>query len=119
MREIKLGEKTYRVNASALALLFYRQEFGADLIKDFTKFSVEIERDKTNYDGLCLLQVLWAINKAAVIPAKQPSFEQWLAEMDSPDFSDVDFVGGILTTVSDGFFSAQSAIEKARQEQLK
>lgn len=117
MRDIKIGDKSYRVNASALALLFYRQEFKSDLIKDFTKFSVEIERDNTAYDGLCLLQLLWAMNKAAVIPAKQPSFEEWLIEIGSSlDFSDLEFAGGILTAVSDGFFSANTSLEKARQE---
>ena len=34
MREITIGEKTIRVRATPLALLYYRQEFKTDLVGD-------------------------------------------------------------------------------------
>ena len=39
MKEIKIGEKTIRVRATPLALLFYRKEFKADLLSDLIKMS--------------------------------------------------------------------------------
>lgn len=39
MREILIGEKTVRVRATPLALLYYRQEFKSDLVSDLIKLA--------------------------------------------------------------------------------
>lgn len=42
MRELTIGEKTIRVRATPLALLYYRQEFKADLVSDLINFIVSL-----------------------------------------------------------------------------
>ena len=42
MKEIMIGEKTIRVRATPLALLYYRQEFKADLVSDLINFIVSL-----------------------------------------------------------------------------
>lgn len=115
MREIVIGENTIGVNASALALLFYKQEFKSDLIKDFTKFSTALDADPTNYDGLQILSFLWTINKAYKLPEKQPSFEIWLQEIEF-DFSDEVVMQGVMTEIVNGYFrsKADAYLKKAK-----
>jgi len=98
MREIKIGEKTYGARATTLALLFYKQEFKADMISDFTKI------DAKNYDTILILQMFWAMNKAYNLPEKQLGFELWLETLDGIDFGDVEMVKGILEEVAIGLF---------------
>lgn len=109
MREVRIGQKVYGVNASALALLFYKQEFRSDLISDFTKFSVAVEADNTNYDGLLLLQFLWAMNKASDLTRKQPPFESWLSSLTGLDFSDQEFITAVLAEAGAGFFPSYAS----------
>lgn len=115
MREIVIGENTIGVNASALALLFYKQEFRSDLISDFTKFSMGLEEDNTNYDGLQILSFLWALNKAHKLPDKQPGFEIWLQEINF-DFSDEVAMQGVMTEIVNGYFrsKADAYLKKAK-----
>ena len=42
MREITIGEKTIRVRATPLALLYYRQEFKSDLVSSLINFIVNL-----------------------------------------------------------------------------
>lgn len=107
MREIVIGENTIGVNASALALLFYKQEFKSDLIKDFTKFSAGLNEDNTNYDGLQILTFLWALNKAHKLPEKQPSFEIWLQGIEF-DFSDEVAMQGVMAEIVNGYFRSKA-----------
>lgn len=106
MREIKVNESIIGVNASALALLFYKQEFNDDMIKSFTKFSMGLNKDKTNYDGLQLLQFVWALNKAYKLPEKQPSFAIWLESIDF-DFGDEVAVEEVVAEIVDGYFRSK------------
>ena len=39
MREISIGSKTIGLKATPLALLFYKQEFGHDLVGDLVKIN--------------------------------------------------------------------------------
>lgn len=102
MREITIGEKTIRVRATPLALLYYRQEFKADLIGDLMSMQA-MATDPSQFDALKFLQLIWAMAKAD--DAKGfPSFEAWLADMESFDFADNDIMTAVIEEATDGFF---------------
>jgi hypothetical protein len=107
MREILVADTTMGVNASALALLFYKQEFNSDLIKDFTKFASAMGDDITNYDGLQLLSFVWALNKAYKLPEKQPGFETWIQTINF-DFADEEAIKGVMTEIVNGYFRSKA-----------
>ena len=102
MREITIGEKQIRVRATPLALLFYKQEFNTDLIGDLISMQ-EMATDPSQFDALKFLQLIWAMAKAD--DAKGfPSFEAWLADMESFDFADNDIMTAVIEEATDGFF---------------
>jgi hypothetical protein len=102
MREITIGEKTIRLRATPLALLFYKQEFKTDLIGDLISMQ-EMETDPSQFDALKFLQLIWAMAKAD--DAKGfPSFEAWLSNLDSIDFDDGDMMTAVIEEATDGFF---------------
>jgi hypothetical protein len=102
MREITIGEKQIRVRATPLALLFYKQEFNADLIGDLMSMQA-MATDPSQFDALKFLQLIWAMAKAD--DAKGfPSFEAWLADMESFDFADNDIMTAVIEEATDGFF---------------
>lgn len=102
MREITIGEKTIRVRATPLALLYYRQEFKTDLIGDLISMQ-EMGNDPSQFDSIKMLQLIWAMNKAD--DAKNfPSFEGWLSNLDSIDFDDGDMMTAVIEEAADGFF---------------
>lgn len=102
MREITIGEKQIRVRATPLALLFYKQEFGADLIGDLISMQ-EMASDPSQFDSIKMLQLIWAMNKADK-PEGFPSFEGWLSNLDSIDFADADITTTVIEEATDGFF---------------
>ena len=102
MREITIGEKTIRVRATPLALLFYKQEFNADLIGDLMSMQA-MATDPSQFDALKFLQLIWAMNKADK-PEGFPSFEGWLSSLDSIDFDDGDMMTAVIEEAADGFF---------------
>ena len=102
MREIIIGSKQIRVRATPLALLFYKQEFNADLIGDLISMQ-EMASDPSQFDALKFLQLIWAMAKAD--DAKGfPSFEAWLGGFDSFDFADNDIMTAVVEEATDGFF---------------
>jgi len=105
MKELIIGEKTIRVRATPLALLFYKQEFKNDLLGDLLKME-KIKDDLSQFDTLSILQMVWAMNKAdGYKPGQEfPSFESWLGEMDGLDISDPEFMTGALEEAANGFF---------------
>jgi hypothetical protein len=102
MREITIGEKTIRVRATPLALLYYRQEFKTDLIGDLISMQ-EMASDPNQFDSIKMLQLIWAMNKADK-PEGFPSFEGWLSNLDSIDFGDGDMMTAAIEEAEDGFF---------------
>jgi len=102
MREITIGEKTIRVRATPLALLYYRQEFKADLVGDLISMQ-EMASDPSRFDSIKMLQLIWAMNKADK-PEGFPSFEGWLSNLDSIDFGDGDMMTAAIEEAEDGFF---------------
>jgi len=102
MREITIGEKTIRLRATPLALLFYKQEFKTDLIGDLISMQ-EMASDPSQFDSIKMLQLIWAMNKADK-PEGFPSFEGWLSNLDSIDFADADIMTTVIEEATDGFF---------------
>ena len=102
MRELTIGEKAVRVRATPLALLFYQQEFKSDLIGDMIKMQSWSE-DQANFNSIACLQLIWAMAKADAYGKPFPSFEGWLATLDSIDLSDTGFLVAALEEAADGF----------------
>ena len=102
MREITVGGKQMRVRATPLALLYYRQEFKADLVGDLISMQ-EMASDPSRFDSIKMLQLIWAMNKAD--DAKNfPSFEGWLGSFDNIDFGDGEMLTEAIEEATDGFF---------------
>jgi len=102
MTEIKIGEKEIRLRATPLALLYYKQEFKSDLLGDLIKMQ-DVAKDISKIDTVTCLQLIWAMNKADNFGKPFPSFEKWLAELESIDFSDPSFLVAAVEEAADGF----------------
>lgn len=123
MRKVKLGEKELALRASPLALLFYRQAFGRDLIGDLVSLQslqTLVTGDFSGLDTVLLLQLAYAMNRAAEPKENFPGFEQWLDELGRVDFGDTDWLLGVTEEAMDGFFrSAGSAAPPATKSKKK
>lgn len=104
MREIRIGEQTVRVRATPLALLFYKQEFGSDVLGDLIKLQ-GVEKDPSKFDATSSLQLMWAMAKAdAYGHGSFPSFAEWLNGLEGIDLSDADMYSAIYNEAIEGFF---------------
>jgi len=104
MRELKIGEQEIRVRATPLALLYYRQEFKADLVGDMLKMTA-LRDDPTNVDSVVFLQIIWAMAKAdAGMTQQYPSFIEWVASLDEFDLSDPQLLTAAMEEAKFGFF---------------
>jgi len=116
MKEIKICEKPVRVRATPLALLYYRQEFRADLLGDLTKMN-SIKQDHSKLDTVMILQMTWAMAKADSGPGNQfPGFETWLSTFDGFDFSDEQLMGAVMEEATNGFFRKGAAKKQVQQK---
>jgi len=102
MREIQMGDKTIRIRATFLALLYYRQEFKADLIGDLISMQ-NMDDDPSQFDAIKFLQLIWAMAKADNAKGFS-SFEVWLGGFDSFNFADADVMTTVVEEATDGFF---------------
>jgi hypothetical protein len=104
MRTIKIGEQEIGLKASPLALIFYKQAFGTDLVGDLVKMR-DIAEDPSNLDSVFLLQLTWAMAKTHEgVGNKFPDFMTWVADLESFDFTDEDVLNAIVDEAMDGFF---------------
>ena len=104
MKTVQLGSKKIGLKATPLALLFYKQEFGSDLVTDLIELS-KAEMDLSKLDFVVLLQLVWAMNRTYTGPGKQfPNFEEWLAQFDSMNLDDEQFYLDVLEEAEHGFF---------------
>ena len=103
MRTVDIGGKQVGLKATPLALLYYRQEFKSDLIGDLLKMQA-IADEPSALDSVALLQIAWAMNKAAEQGKSFPHFEAWLGQFEYVDFSDPDTMTEIMNEAADGFF---------------
>lgn len=134
VREIKFGEKTVQIRAVAPALLFYKQEFGSDLVGDMTKIINGYEAKEQKEEGdeevqgvshadfqalgninfLSILQMAWAMAKADKFGKPFPKFASWLHEYgEDIDFSDEDLVLDVVEEATKGFFRKSAGIRGA------
>lgn len=132
MRELKVASETLPVKATPLAMLYYRQEFGADMMADFLTvvsgflaafpeaagLGIEQMVGKTldasgitvdslaaaDIDYMTVLQLVWAMGKAGSRVAGWPVFETWLASLDDLDMMDPEFLAAALEVAADGLF---------------
>jgi hypothetical protein len=112
MRTIKIGEKEIGLKATPLALLYYKQEFKTDLIGDLLKMQA-LANDPSALDSVAILQIAWAMNKAAEGKGKTfPHFESWLNQFEYVDFSDADTMTAIMNEAAEGFFRRGSRTAK-------
>lgn len=112
MRKVKLGGKEVSLRASPLALLFYRQAFGRDLIADLASLQSLAGLARGDFSGLdtvLLLQLAYAMNRAAEPKENFPSFEQWLAELENIDFGDTEWLMAVANEAIDGFFRSRGS----------
>jgi hypothetical protein len=110
MRTIQIGEKQIGLRATPLALLFYKQAFGTDLVGDFVKMK-DIADDPSKLDSVFILQMTWAMAKANEGIGKQfPDFTTWVAGLETFDFSDVTPV--IMEEANNGFFRRGSRTKR-------
>lgn len=103
MREITIDNKKVRVRATPLALLFYRQEFKADLLGDLMKLE-RMKNDPSQFDAVTMLQLIWAMAKADALGREFPSFVEWVGSLESIDFADPSLLLAALEEAADGFF---------------
>jgi hypothetical protein len=120
MRELKIGEQTVRVRATPLALLYYRQEFKTDLLGDLLKMVQslvgmealisgvgQIDFSKINLgalDSIAFLQLIWAMAKADAFGRPFPSFQEWIASLESFDLFSGDTLTAVIEEAANGFF---------------
>ena len=110
MRQVKIGDKELGLRASPLALLYYKQEFGTDLVGDLAGFenlaNALQKGDYSDFKALKFLQIAWAMNKADNRENKRsfPDFESWLDDLGYIDFGDPDFLMEVIEEAIDGFF---------------
>lgn len=109
MRIVTIDGKETRVRANPLALLYYRQEFGADLMGDMAKWQ-GAGSDLGRFDSVVFLQLVWALAKAGSDkPAGFPDFAAWLGALESFDFGDQALLAAVSAEATDGFFRGGSA----------
>ncbi|OJF16918.1 MAG: hypothetical protein A6D91_08955 [Bacillaceae bacterium G1] len=120
MKEIVIGDgKVLRLKGSPLSLLYYRQEFGSDLLGDLVGMVTaiagaqalqtgEIDPSKLNLnalDSVAILRLIWTLAKTAEGPSKQfPSFETWLAQTEELNIFNGSLLQAIFEEVQRAFF---------------
>ncbi|MBM7624783.1 hypothetical protein [Sporohalobacter salinus] len=107
MKTVQMGDKELGLKASPLALLYYQQEFGQDLMGDLVSMQDMADMadgDFSSFDSVKILQICYAMNKANNYGKQFPDFEKWLSELNSIDFADEDFMLDVIEEATDGFF---------------
>jgi len=122
MRTTKIGDKELELRANPLALFFYRQAFGKDLIGDIAALqSLQKLKDGdfSQFDSVMLLQLAYAMNKASKPGKTFPAFEAWLNELDAVAFDDPEWMVGIVEEAVDGFFRTTRAAAETQRKPKK
>lgn len=114
MTVVTIGSQEVALKATPLALLFYKQEFGSDLLADLAKFE-QVQKNLANLDTVAILQLIWAMAKAANGLGKPfPPFAKWLEGLDSIDFSDADLINAVVDEAANGFFRSRRPHPKTK-----
>lgn len=129
MREIRIGSREVRVRATPLALLFYKQEFKADLLGDLMKMlqgmvgaqslfgkgngtpNLDVQNiDLGQLDTVMLIQLIWAMAKADSFGKQFPSFVEWVASFETFDLFDSGILSAVMEEAAEGFFRSGAKI---------
>ena len=123
MRVVKLGEHEIELRATPLALFFYKQAFGRDLIGDISSFQSMSQTlkdgDFSQFDSVLLLQLAYAMNKASKPGEIFPTFEAWLGDLDTVAFDEPEWMVGVVEEAVDGFFRATRAAAEAKPKRKR
>jgi hypothetical protein len=115
VRTTNIGGKEIQLRANPLALLFYKQAFDRDLLADIIKLqslqSLQ-DGDFSGLDTVVLLQIAYAMNKAAGTNEAFPRFEEWLADLDFIEFDEPTWIMAIIEEALDGFFRTSKSTSK-------
>ncbi|MGF9909410.1 hypothetical protein [Brevibacillus porteri] len=123
MKELNIGNRKVRVRATALALLFYKQEFKSDLLGDLMKMAqgmagiqsllrkgendLQIDHDSmdlSQLDTVMLLQLIWAMAKADQFGKPFPSFFEWVSSIGDFNLFDPTILRAVMEEATEGFF---------------
>lgn len=83
MRKIDIFGKGVFLQGSPLTLLYYRNEFGTDLFRDFN--AAMPRNDEDTYDVTLVLQCAWAMARTA--EPKTPQFVAWMESFSGDGFT--------------------------------
>lgn len=122
MRITNICGREIKLRSSLLALTYYRQEFGKELLDDFknlTELADNFEEYKANPRNFSfeilrlndIFQLAYALNKASVPPSEYfPNFLEWQFDMEV-DITDLDWYEAVIKETLDGFFRSGRAID--------
>lgn len=88
MKTIKLGNREITIVGSPMTPYFYKKEFNQSFSGDLLKMQ-ELQFDQSSLDDINLLQMVWAMEKTAKMGKDMKDFENWLAEFEFIDLSEV------------------------------
>lgn len=108
MREIRSGDIVMRIRSTAMTPLFYKQEFGKDIMSDLSQLNDD------SPEILVILQFLWAVNKTQNVAEKiqTKKFEEWLEEYQAITLEDI--TQDVTEELMEGFFRTKSQKTKPR-----
>lgn len=109
MREVNIGDNPLMIHGSPLTLLFYRQEFGTDILAEI----VELEKagkDPSKINTVALMQMTWAMGKTAAYGKSDwPNFMTWLGRLEWFDFTNQDVIVALVEEAGQSLFRPSKA----------
>jgi len=109
MRTVTIGDKQIALRANPLALFYYRQAFGQDMVAAVmelqSKMQLVGQGDFSGMDMVGIFQLAYAMHKAAEPNTVQMSFEEWLSQFDGLGLGEEDnWVVDVVQEAIDGLF---------------
>jgi|LFRM01.1.fsa_nt_gb hypothetical protein len=109
MRTVTIGDKQIALRANPLALFYYRQAFGQDMVAAVmelqSKMQLVGQGDFSGMDMIGIFQLAYAMHKAAEPNKVQMSFEEWLGHFDGLGLGEEEnWVVDVVQEAIDGLF---------------
>lgn len=109
MRTVTIGDKQIALRANPLALFYYRQAFGQDMVAAVmelqSKMQLVGQGDFSGMDMVGIFQLAYAMHKAAEPNKVQMSFEEWLGQFDGLGLGEEEnWVVDVVQEAIDGLF---------------
>lgn len=86
LKIIELGGREIKITGSPMTPYFYKREFGQSFSGDLIAMQ-EMNKDKSKFDDINLLQMIWAMERTANKDIKP--FVNWLADFEYLNLDDV------------------------------